>query len=128
MPQTESAALPAAQVLLRLLVVLNWLSGAAILALLLATLIAEQWTMNALGIAPSSEIPRLLTPLRVIAALGVAAVPLYDAILRRLIAIVATVAHAPDDAHRTRGTRGYHDGESFDLENRKSPRHPLFHT
>ncbi len=88
---TESAALPAAQAALRILVVLNWLSGAAIFGLLLATLIAAEWTMMALGIAPGSDIPRLLTPLRLIAALGVVAVPFYHHILQRLMAIVATV-------------------------------------
>ena len=91
MPRNHSAALPTAYVALRILILLNWLSGAAILALLTATVVAEEWTMNALGIAPSSEIRRLIMPLRAIAALGLVAVPLYDAILRRLIAIVGTV-------------------------------------
>lgn len=92
MSRTASTTLPTANAVLRVLVVLNWLSGAAILALLLATLVAEQWTMRALGITPASEIPRLLLPLRSIAALGVVCVPFYDAILQRLIAIVATVS------------------------------------
>lgn len=91
MPRSHSAALPTAYVVLRIVIVLNWLSGAAILALLTATIVAEQWTMNALGISPSSEIRRLIMPLRAIAALGLVAVPLYDAILRRLLAIVETV-------------------------------------
>jgi hypothetical protein len=91
MTRTESAALPTAQVVLRLLVVLNWLSGAGILALLLAMVIAPNWTLTALGVEPASEIPRLLLPMQAIAALGVVAVPFYNAILQRLIAIVATV-------------------------------------
>jgi len=91
MPRSYSAALPAATVTLRILVVLNWLSGAAILALLTATIVAEEWTMTALGITPASEIRRLLWPLRAIAALGMAAVPFYYVILKRLLVIIATV-------------------------------------
>ena len=91
MVRRYTAALPTAYVVLRILIVLNWLSGLAILALLTATIVAEEWTMTALGIGPSSEIRRLIMPLRAIAALGIVAVPLYDAILRRLAAIVATV-------------------------------------
>jgi len=91
MARTESATLSTAQAALHILVVLNWLSGAAILALLFATVVAPQWTLTALGITSAAEIPRLLMPLQMIAALGVAAVPFYYAILRRLIAIVATV-------------------------------------
>ena len=91
MPRSYSAALPTAYVVLRILVVLNWLSGAAILALLTATIVAEKWTMTALGIGPTSEIARLIVPLQAIAALGLIAVPLYDLILKRLLAIVTTV-------------------------------------
>ena len=91
MVRRYTAALPTAYVVLRILIVLNWLSGLAILALLTATIVAEEWTMTALGIGPSSEIRRLIMPLRAIAALGLVAVPLYDAILGRLAAIVATV-------------------------------------
>lgn len=91
MPRSPSPALPSAHVLLRILVVLNWLAGAAIFALLMATIVAKAWTMTALGIAPSSEISRLIVPLRVIAALGLVAVPINDSILRRLLAIVETV-------------------------------------
>jgi hypothetical protein len=91
MTRSHSAALPIAHMALRLLIVLNWLGGAAILALLTATIVAEDWTMTALGIAPSSWIRATLTGLRAIAALGLVAVPLYHVIFRRLLAIVETV-------------------------------------
>ena len=91
MSRSYSAALPITHVVLRGLIVLNWLSGAAILALLTATIVAEEWTMTALGIPDSSDIRRLIMPLRAIAALGLVAIPLNDAILRRLLAIVETV-------------------------------------
>lgn len=91
MDRSYSAALPIAYVLLRLLIILNWLGGAAILALLLATIVAEDWTLTALGIDPSSWIRAKIMGLRAVAFLGLVAVPLYDAILRRLVAIVETV-------------------------------------
>jgi hypothetical protein len=90
-PAPPSAALPIAHVALRLLIVLNWLSGAAILALLTATIVAEEWTFTALGIKPSSYIRPMIAGLRAIAALGLVAIPLNDAVLRRLRAIVETV-------------------------------------
>ncbi len=87
----HSTALPVAHVVLRILVVLNWLFGAAILTLLIATMVAEQWTFTALGIPPSSEIRPVIMGLRAIVVLGIVAIPLNDAVLRRLLAIVDTV-------------------------------------
>ena len=87
----HSSALRLAWATLRVLITLNWLFGAAILTLLIATIVAEQWTFTALGIPPSSEIRSMITGLRVIAALGLVAIPLNHAILRRLLAIVETV-------------------------------------
>lgn len=86
-----SPALPIAWVTLRVLIVLNWLSGAAILALLIATIVAQQWTFTALGITPSSGIPLMIEGLRAVAVLGLVAIPLNDVVLRRLLAIVETV-------------------------------------
>ena len=91
MPRSHSAALTTAHIALRTLVVVNWLSGAAILVLLIATIVAKDWTMNALGIHQGSEIRVLIVPLRVIAMIGLTTIPINDAILRRLLAIVETV-------------------------------------
>jgi hypothetical protein len=91
MAQNYSAALPTAHLALRILIILNWLYGAAILVLLLATIVAEQWTLRALGVPPGSAIQTLIVSLRAIAALGLVSIPLNDAILRRLRAIVETV-------------------------------------
>lgn len=91
MPRHDSAALPVAFVMLRVLIVLNWLLGAAIFVLLTATIVAEEWTLTALGIAPSSPIRPVLMGLRAIASLGLVAVPVNDLVLRRLRAIVTTV-------------------------------------
>jgi len=87
----RSSVLPVAWATLRAVIVLNWLFGAAILTLLMATIIAEQWTFTALGVLPSSEIRPMIMGLRAIAVLGLVAIPLNDAVLRRLLAIVETV-------------------------------------
>ena len=91
MPATQSAALPIANLALRILIVLNWASGAAILALLTATIVAPAWTTTALGIRPGSYILPNLPGLQIVAALGVAAVIVNNLILTRLLAIVETV-------------------------------------
>jgi hypothetical protein len=89
-PASPSAALPLARVTLRILVVMNWLMAAVILALLFA-LPNEQWIMSAFKLSPSPEADRLIMGLRAIAALGLVAVPLNYGVLKRLLAIVATV-------------------------------------
>ncbi|MFL6592650.1 MAG: DUF2975 domain-containing protein [Luteimonas sp.] len=91
MPRPSSRALPAAHAVLRLLIVLNWLYGAVVLAILVGLLAAGQWTLTALGIAPTDQSGPLLMGMRAIAALGLMAVPLNLATLRRLLAMVETV-------------------------------------
>jgi hypothetical protein len=87
---TSSAALPIAYVLLRILIVVNWLGGAAILALLVI-MPNEQWIMSAFQLSPSPDAERLIIGLRAIAVLGVVSIPLNYAVLKRLLAIVGTV-------------------------------------
>jgi hypothetical protein len=82
--------LPIAHVVLRILIVLNWLMAAAIVALLVA-LPNEQWIMRAFKLTPSPDAARLVMGLRAIAVLGLAATPLTHAVLKRLLAIVETV-------------------------------------
>src|SRR5918994_5837060 len=89
-PISSSAALPIAYVVLRILVVVNWLGGAAILALLVV-MPNEQWIMSAFDLSPSPEAERLVMGLRVIAVLGLAAIPLNHSALKRLLAMVETV-------------------------------------
>ena len=85
-----SPALPIAHVVLRILIVLNWLMGAAILALLVV-MPNEQWIMSAFHLSPSPDASRLVMGLRVIAVLGLATIPLNYVVLKRLLAIVETV-------------------------------------
>src|SRR5262245_4611711 len=87
---SSSAALPIAYVGLRILIVLNWLMAAVILALLLV-LPNERWIMSAFKLSPSPEAERLVMGLRAIAILGLAAIPLNYVVLKRLVAIVETV-------------------------------------
>src|SRR4051812_19996732 len=91
MPRPSSRALPAAHAVLRLLIVLNWLYGAVVLGILVGLVAAGQWTLTALGIAPTDQSGPLLMGMRAIAALGLMAVPLNLATLRRLVAMVETV-------------------------------------
>jgi hypothetical protein len=76
--------------MLRILIVLNWLGGAAILALLVV-MPNEQWIMTTFKLSPSPEAERLVMGLRAIAVLGLAAIPLNHVVLKRLLAIVETV-------------------------------------
>ena len=87
---TPSAALPIAYGVLRILIVVNWLGGAAILALLVV-MPNRQWIMSAFELSPSPEAERLVMGLRAIAVLGLAAIPLNHAVLKRLLAIIKTV-------------------------------------
>jgi Protein of unknown function (DUF2975) len=89
-PSSSSAALPIAHVVLRILIIVNWLSGAAIFALLVVAP-TRQWIMTSLGLSPSPEADRLVFGLRAIAVIGLVAIPLHYAILKRLLAIVETV-------------------------------------
>src|SRR5688500_12614453 len=89
-PASSSPALPIAYGVLRILIVLNWLMGAGILALLVV-FPNEQWIMSAFKLSPSPEAERLVMGLRAIAVLGLAAIPLNYAVLKRLLAMVETV-------------------------------------
>jgi Protein of unknown function (DUF2975) len=105
-----SSALPLARVTLRTLIILNWLFGAALLTLLIATIVAEQWTFTALGIPPSSGMRPMMAGVRAIAVLGLVAIPLNHAVLTRLLAIVETVRRGDpfvvENAHRLQAIAG----------------------
>ncbi len=77
----SSAALPIAHVVLRILIVLNWLSGVAIAALLVA-MPTRQWIMIAFKLSPSPDADQLIMGLRAIAVLGLVAIPLHYVVLK----------------------------------------------
>jgi hypothetical protein len=86
---------------LKILIRLNQLMGVAILALLVASLVAEDFVMRALGVGPADRNPALVLGMRAVLVLGIAAVPVAHVVLARLLAIVGTVA----------------DGDPFVIEN-----------
>src|SRR3982751_3937975 len=91
MPRTEAAALPIAYIVLRILIVLNWIYCACILALLIFSFVNEPFLLRALKLGSVAENPSLVIGIRAIAALGILAVPLNLAMLKRLVAMVHTV-------------------------------------
>ena len=90
MTQPYSAALPIAYVVLRLLIMLNWLMAVAIL-ILLFVVPHEQWIMSEFKISPSPDTDRLILGLRTVAVIGLVSVPLNYLGLKRLVAMVDTV-------------------------------------
>jgi hypothetical protein len=89
-PVSPSAALPIAYGVLRILIVANWLMGVAIFVLLVF-MPNERWIMSAFKLDPSPDTERLVMGLRIIAVLGLVAIPLNSIVLKRLLAIVETV-------------------------------------
>ena len=85
-PQPTSAALSASGVALRILIILNWLYGAVILALLIISVTAG-WPI----MTPSPENERLILGMRAVALLGLVCIPLHYVFLRRLFDIVESV-------------------------------------
>jgi len=99
-----STALPLAWFTLRILIILNLLSGIAIAALLTATILAPSWTFTALGVKPGDPMLPIMMGLRAVAALGVVAIIMNHSVLKRLRDIVETVRHGdafiPANAYR----------------------------
>jgi len=90
MSDTSSPALPIAYVVLRILIVMNWVYGAAIATLLVA-IPTKRWIMSSLSLSPSPEADRLILGLHAIAVVGLVTIPLNYVLLKRLFAIVETV-------------------------------------
>ena len=91
MAKILSAALPVAWITLRILIVVNWLYGAAILGLVAFTFVNEPWFMRAIHVPVETDPQPIMIGLRSIALLGVAAVPLAYVMMKRLLAILETV-------------------------------------
>ena len=90
MSRHYSAALPIAWVLLRIMVILNWVVGAAILVLLLF-MPTERWIMSAMELTPGPEAQQVVIGLHAIAAIGLLTIPMNHVVLTRLIDMVGTV-------------------------------------
>jgi hypothetical protein len=77
---------------LRVLTRLNLFMGALVMALLIASLIAEAPVMRALGVPPALSNSTLLIGMRLIMAIGICAVAVVYFVLTRLLMIVETVS------------------------------------
>ena len=87
----KSTALPVAHAVLQTLIVLNWVYGALLVAILGWSLVNDRWTFMALGVPVSDQTRALVTGMRAVAALGILTVPLNLAMLKRMLAMVHTV-------------------------------------
>jgi len=76
---------------LRALIKLNLLMGALIMALLIASLVAEDPVMRALGVRPAELSSGMLFGMRMIMVIGICTVPVVHFVTQRLLMIVATV-------------------------------------
>lgn len=85
------SALGISRRVLRALVVLNVVYGVAIVALLTWSFVAEDFVMRALGVAPAVDRDVMVRGMRLIAFIGILAVPLVQIVLTRLLSIVDTV-------------------------------------
>jgi hypothetical protein len=92
MPLPRSTVLPVAYVVLRILIVLNWLYGAAILGLVIFANTNRAWFMKAIDVPQGLDPNPIMMGLTAIATLGLLAVPLNHLILTRLLRMVETVS------------------------------------
>src|ERR1035437_8349520 len=76
---------------LRVLIKLNLLMGALIMALRIASLVADAPVMRALRVRPADFNSRLFFGMRVIMVIGICSVPVVHFVSQRLLMIVATV-------------------------------------
>lgn len=100
-PQSSPDALSVSRRVLQALIKLNWLLGFLILVLLVASLVAPEFVMRALGVAPADDKGPLFLGMRLIMVIGIAAVPITHTVLTRLLGVVDTVG----------------DGDPFIVEN-----------
>ena len=91
MSHNQSAALPIAYVTLRILIVLNWVFGAFVLALLVFTVVNEPLAIRALGASGFAGPRWVIMAMRAIMVLGLVAIFLNYEVLKRLLAIIVTV-------------------------------------
>lgn len=92
MARSYPDALAVSRRVLRVLIILNPLFGAAILVLLIASLVAEAPVMGALGARPIGGRSTLFLGMRLIMVIGILSVPLAHIVLTRLKSIVDTVS------------------------------------
>ena len=92
MPQTYPNTLALSRKVLRALIILNLVIGGLVIALLIASVVAEGPVMRGLGVRPTDGGGRLIMGMRLIMVIGICAVPVANVVLTRLRAIVDTVS------------------------------------
>ena len=88
---SDAGALGASRTVLSVLLKLNPLAGAFILSLLVASLVAPEFLMRALGMGAEVGNVSFASGMRTVMALGIVAVIVTQMVLVRLLAIVDTV-------------------------------------
>lgn len=91
MPLPNENALRASRRVLRTLVVINIVYGVAITALLLFSFLIKERLFASLGVEPAADREAMVRGMRLVAFIGILAVPLVHVILKRLLGIVETV-------------------------------------
>jgi hypothetical protein len=87
----HSTALPVGRVTLRILIVLNWIFGSLILALLAISFQAEEWTWRALGVGRVAGHEGIVAGMRAIMVIGIVGVPFAYIVFSQLLRIVESV-------------------------------------
>lgn len=87
----QSTALPVAWVTLRILIVLNWILGSLIVALLAISFQAEEWTWRALGVGSVAGHEGSVAGMRAIMVIGIVGAPIAYMVFSRLLQIVESV-------------------------------------
>ena len=102
----HSTALPATWITLRTLIVLNWIFGVLIFALLAASFEAEKWIWQALGVGAIAGHEGVVAGMRAIMVIGIVGTPISYVVFSRLLRIVESVrtgkAFTIDNAGRLR--------------------------
>src|SRR5215831_1700472 len=102
----HSTALPATWIALRTLIVLNWIFGALISALLAVSFLTEEWTWRALGVGAIAGHEGVVAGMRAIMVIGIVGTPFSYVVFSRLLRIVESVrtgkAFTIDNAGRLR--------------------------
>jgi hypothetical protein len=88
---SSTLPLPLARVTLRGLILVNWLFGTLIFALLAVSFLAEDWTWRALGVGSAAGNGRIAAGMRAIMVIGILGVPVAYVVLSRLLRIVESV-------------------------------------
>jgi len=102
----HSTALPVAWTTLRILIVLNWIFGTLIFALLTISFQAEEWTWRALGVGSVAGHEGIVAGMRAIMVIGIVGVPISYLVFRQLLRIVASVRiRAPFSIENTQRLR-----------------------